>query len=186
MWRTPQGNRILAGSEAAAFKAAFGNLVEDLAEWDEEHQTGVSTFDTLSYGQRLAVLEDLARAMFDPGVPPPAHTSANEAAIYAVYQQLKGLVEVELDGPSSTEVRRVVRTACYERGLEALAEHDDDLSEWDSAIESLSEQVLWDHDFADGDDFLDKPPQHDVNRVLMSTRGCRCWCMWRGGSTPRT
>ncbi len=167
MWRTSQGNRCLKDGEATAFKAALGGLVEDLAEWGEEHQTGVGPFDVLSYGQRIAVLEDLAAALFDPAVPMPSHTAANEAAVFVVFQQLKGLIEVELDDPDGTGVRMMVRTACLECGLETPSEQEDDPEAWDAAVDALSDQVLWDHDFADGDDFLDVPPDDDVDRKML-------------------
>jgi len=164
MWRTSQGERVLTGGEAAAFKAGLGDLVEDLAEWDDDQSTGVEAFDTLSYGQRLALLVDLAGALLNPSVPPPSHTSANEAAVHAVYRQLFTLIEVELDSDTpTTNARQLVRTASFERGLEALSETDDDLDAWQGAVETLSDQVLWDRDFEDGAMFLDAAPE-SVNR----------------------
>jgi hypothetical protein len=72
MWRTSQGERVLTGGEAAAFKAGLSDLVEDLAEWRHDQSTGVEAFDALSYGQRLALLVDLAGALLNPSVPPCA------------------------------------------------------------------------------------------------------------------
>jgi len=67
MWRTSQGERVLTGGEAAAFKAGLSDLVEDLAEWGDDQTTGVEAFDALSYGQRLALLVDLAGACLSCG-----------------------------------------------------------------------------------------------------------------------
>ncbi|MBX3356948.1 MAG: hypothetical protein KF745_00820 [Phycisphaeraceae bacterium] len=164
MWRTPQGNRVLKGAEARAFKAGLSALVEELAEWGDDHESSVEVFDSLSYGQRLALLEDIAGALLDPSsVSTPAHTAASEAAIYAVYKQLLALVEFELDAADSFDIRSIIRAGCYERGLKALADNDDDLEEWTWAIEDLSDQVLWDRDFEDGKMFLDAAPDHGAN-----------------------
>lgn len=164
MWRTSQGERVLTGGEAAAFKAGLSDLVEDLAEWRHDQSTGVEAFDALSYGQRLALLVDLAGALLNPSVPPPSHTSANEAAVHAIYRQLFTLIEVELDSDTpATNARQLVRTACFERGLDALSDTDDDLDAWRIAVETLSDQVLWDRDFEDGAMFLDAAPE-SVNR----------------------
>lgn len=159
MWRTSQGDRVLTGDEARAVKAALLDLVEELATDLDEHETGVQVFDALSLGQRLATLEDVSSALFDLSLPTPPHSAANEAAIYAVYCQLKSMVELELDSdPVCTDIRRLVRAACYECGLRALSETDDDCTEWSDSIEELSDQVLWDRDFSDGDMFLDAAP----------------------------
>ncbi|MGQ0628141.1 MAG: hypothetical protein ACT4PL_08595 [Phycisphaerales bacterium] len=137
MWRTSQGERVLIGGEAAAFKAGLSDLVEDLAEWGDDQSTGVEAFDALTYGQRLALLIDLADALLNPSVPPPPLTSEKEAAVHAVYRQLFTLVEVELDSDTpETNARQLVRTACFERGLEALSETDDDLDAWQVAVET--------------------------------------------------
>jgi hypothetical protein len=163
MWRTPHGDRVLTGAEAQTFKLGLSDLVEDLAESGDDHDCGVEAFDALSYGQRLAVLEDVSKALLDSSVSSPAHTAANEAAIYAIYRQLVAALEIELDGVASTEVRSAIRAACYECGLQALAETDDDLDEWTDAVESLSDQVLWDRDFEDGKKFLDAAPNQAAN-----------------------
>jgi len=171
MWRTSQGERVLTGGEAAAFKAGLSDLVEDLAEWGDDQSTGVEAFDALSYGQRLALLVDLAGALLNPSVPPPSHTSANEATVHAVYRQLFTLIEVELDSNTpATNARQLVRTACFERGLEALSETHVDLDAWQGAVESLSDQVLWDRDFEDGTMFLDAAPE-SLNRDEVGVGG---------------
>jgi hypothetical protein len=159
MWRTSQGDRVLTGDEARVVKAALLDLVDELATAQDEHETGVQVFDALSLGQRLATLEDLSSALFNPSIPAPPHSAANEAAIYAVYHQLKSMVELEVDSdPVCTDIRRLVRAACYECGLRALAETEDECTEWSDSIEELSDQVLWDRDFSDGDMFLDAVP----------------------------
>jgi len=161
MWRTSQGDRFLTGDEAALFRAAVGDLIEEMEMDGDEHQTGVAVFDALSYGQRVALLEDVAAAVLRENVLAPMHTAANEAAIFAIYHQIKSMIAIELDEETLTDVRRLVRLASFERGLQALAETDDRNEAWFSAVDELSDQVLWDHDFFDGELFLDAPRESD-------------------------
>ena len=69
MWWTPNGERILAGSEALLFQEALG-VVSDLI-YDEGggFPFGITAFDTLQHGQKLAVLAEVGGVLLRQDVP---------------------------------------------------------------------------------------------------------------------
>ena len=93
MWRTPEGVRVLTGSEAKLFRMGLSSLVAWLDE-DAEWESGVKGFDALSIPERFALLERVAVALLEDEGDPPKQTAVNEGAIAAVYAQL--ITEVEL------------------------------------------------------------------------------------------
>jgi hypothetical protein len=68
-------------------------------------------FDRLASPEKLAVLEQVARALLVKRVPLPRHTAVNEGAMAAVYYQLLIDLEVEID-EGRKGVRRLIRRAC--------------------------------------------------------------------------
>jgi len=166
MWWTPSGERTLQGAEAALFREALGMLV-DLVRDDDDGtlcQSGVSAFDTLQRGQKLAVLAQIGSALLRQEEPKPVLTAVLEAAVAAVYQHVRDMVQMEIDDSElqdSPSWRQMVLTACEEREIDAgLLEPDcEDFDEWDLAIDGLVAGVLWDEDWKDGDIFIDADPQ---------------------------
>ena len=151
MWRTQEGDRVLAGAEAAFFRAALDSLVFDLdlaEDAGDPHGVGVEVFDRLSLPEKLAVLEQVGRGLLLRSVPCPRHTAIGEGAIAAVYYHALGEVEVEMDEPRRA-FRRLVRAACAEAGqAEGLPRVGSrDVSAWAEAVEGLMDRVLWDRDW---------------------------------------
>lgn len=163
MWRTPNGELVLRGPEAALYRAGLASLVEHIDVIDPEWDTGIRQFDVLRHPQKLALLAETASALFDPTVPAPALTAVREAALAAVYAHIRTEICVEIDHGRS-EFRKLV-AACVEQ--EGPLEPDDPLSdpacddqaEWDAAVDALIDEVLWDADFDMESLFLDAPPE---------------------------
>lgn len=171
MWRTQEGDRVLTGAEAAFFRAALGGLVFDLeldADDDDDEippRTGVRVFDRLSLPERLAVLEQVARALLLRSVRCPRHTAVAEGAVAAVYYHALFEVEVEVF-EGRRDVRRLIRAACVEAGqAEGLPRvNDGDVGAWADAVEGLMDRVFWDRDWEA--EFV-KPDDHpDAARVV--------------------
>jgi hypothetical protein len=163
MWWTPGGERTLTGSEAALFKDALGAIVDRVRD-DEEGlwQFDAPPFDDLRPHQKLAVLAQVGVALLreDQSVP---MTALTEAAIAAVYESIRVMVEMEIDQPAALEEsptwRQLVLAACREQGIEApLGPESEDGDEWDLLIDCLAGRVLWDEDWKDAEHHLDADP----------------------------
>src|SRR5688572_15324641 len=96
MWRTEEGNRVLKGAEAALFREGLYSLVDWTEEWPE-HPIGVRLFDQLNQGEKLAILDEVSRALIVRRVRCPVHTAVNEGTIAAIYYQIANDVQVEID-----------------------------------------------------------------------------------------
>src|SRR5437868_3285945 len=100
MWWTPNGERILKGAEATVFREALG-VLSDLI-YDDEGGTfhfGVTLFDNLQRGQKLAVLAETAGALLREDAPMPKLTAVREAAVAVVYRHMLEMVQLELEDP---------------------------------------------------------------------------------------
>lgn len=161
MWRTPEGNRTLSGVEAEVFLEGLRSLAAELRDQRDDHESDVPAFDALSFGQRVSTLQDVANGLLLSDVPIAVHTAANEAAIYAIYRQLHRMVVDELmvsdEGEEEClDVRGMLSRVASTMRLEGTPPSGcPDEAEWDALIETLSDRVLWDRDFEDGDLFLD-------------------------------
>ncbi|MBC7834258.1 MAG: hypothetical protein H7Y88_04050 [Phycisphaerales bacterium] len=164
MWRTPGGDRTLEGSEAEIFLTALRDLARELNCDRDEHETGVSVFDRHSLGQKVVLLRQVANALTNADEPVPIHTTANEAAIYAVFEHLRNLLEeeflvAETDIPAPTEIRSLIRRACLDAQIECPASPENAcVEEWTDCVEDLADLILWDRDFEDEGVFVDSPP----------------------------
>ena len=173
MWWTPDGERVLMAAEAAIFREAVGYLwdeIEMCEEINEEHEVGVTGFDNLSVGQKLAMLVQVGEALLDEAVSVPELTAVNEATVAAVFGQLAMNIEVEVYDPvMDTGWRRMIVDACQEVGMDDLPDlYCDDLDEWELWIYSLMDRILWDADY-ESDQILDDPPE--LRRVMTSIMG---------------
>ena len=163
MWWTQEGKRVLIGGEAALFREAARYLwdeIETCEEIGEGHRVGVSVFDSLSMGQKLAMLVEVSEALLDEAMPMPELTAVNESTVAAVFAQLAINVELELDDPAmDTDWRRMIVDACRQIGMDELPGLDcDDLEEWELCINCLTDRILWDADY-ENDRILDDPPE---------------------------
>lgn len=172
MWRMRDANRVLTEAEWRLFRTCLALLrnciEEDIRSGTDETETDIPVFDQLTPEQKLALLADTAQALRDPATPMPDHTAANEGAIAAVFSIIRYELEMELhiagmndEEEKSSEIRRMLRAVCAgseEREEPLPDESATDAEEWEWLLEEFEGRILWDTDFAMGDEFLDLPP----------------------------
>ncbi len=165
MWWTPDGERILQGAEGRLFREALGMIV-DMVRDDNEGlwQFAAPPFDKLQPNQKLAVLAQVGSALLREDQPMPRLTAALEAAVGAVYDAVRLLVEMEIDQTpewrESPSWRELVLAACREQGIDELLDPaSEDIDEWGMLISCLTDAVLWDEDWRDSESLLDADPK---------------------------
>jgi hypothetical protein len=104
----------------------------------------------------------------------PKLTAVLEAAVGAVYESIRVMVEIEIDEPAedreSPSWRELVLAAGRERGIEDLLDPEsEDLDNWEILVECLADAVLWDQDWKATDDHLDADPK--AGRMVKSLLG---------------
>jgi hypothetical protein len=110
MWPTSEGERMLSGHEATLLAFSIGTMLDPLADYfcnDDESdqqtfaailQSGISVFDSLTIGQRIAVLHHAASHLLTAKPFPGESLSAvDDATIAAIYGEVRDQVEIELD-----------------------------------------------------------------------------------------
>jgi hypothetical protein len=178
MWQTPEGTRILRDLEAALARRGLEtacDLIELGIEADDPWKFGIAQFDSLTPGQQLALLADVARALLYTRVRPPIKTATNEAGVYAIFRSLETAVQFEIDGvqchDKSTRqlICEFLATKGSINGKEAFNEDDDaevdptpecdDISEWEFQIDCIADRILWDRDWESDDLMVDTSPE---------------------------
>jgi hypothetical protein len=179
MWSTSYGDRTLNKAEAAVYLEAVAYTRDMLCvsvDINESHHVGVASFDRLQPTQQLAALHAVTMALVNPDVPPPPLCATLEGTIYAVYKNLYSLVEVEIDhsrdGHGAFGLRKAILGArrsdvvsendwhnCEGAdGVELTSYSSEDMDAWESEIEELVNQILWDRDFELEDLIADQDP----------------------------
>jgi hypothetical protein len=163
MWHTEYGDRVLEGAEAKVFAESLLDLIQcDLVE-EGGFQAGIPVFDSLSSPQKIAVLHQVANALFRTTIPMPELTAVLEGAVGAVIQNLRWLVEEELAPPSAEDMsfRSLISRACRDLGVEEVpAPSCDDPDQWAFCVECLHDAILWDSDYLEDGNFMDLPPEY--------------------------
>lgn len=176
MWSRYEGPFILPPRHAAVFRAAAARLSDDIG-WrkfeDEWVGIGVRVFDDLTQGQKQAAILEVAKALLDSSIEPPRVTGVLGGTVDAIYRELEGNIEIEMDFDEETTLRQMVLDALAEidywnqvnSGLGAgeepvlpLAPDSTDTKDWAELVEGLRMEVLEDYDFDMEDTFLDMPP----------------------------
>lgn len=175
MWWTSNGERVLQGAEAALFRQGLGEVFSLLeADHEAEWSFGAGPFDELQRGQKLAVLAQVARGLLCQD-PMPLLTAVLEATVAAVYRRVRESVELEIHDPCLESEPTYWRQLALDAFREAVYDDDlpdaacDDLGEWELLIYCLTDRILWDEDWADGDLYVDLDPE--VGRQLKQTMG---------------
>lgn len=194
MWPTSGGERTLTGSEAVLVANAIETMIDlmlDYTEVDDESDeetltaalhTGISVYDGLSIGQRVAMLYQAAKHLLTPLALPATELSAVvDATIAAIYCEVRDRIEIEVDffsghddpivspngeGTSPVQWRRWVLNACretigpgeWDENLSDTALAQLPLDQWEDWIDYLVSSILWDRDFEFADSFLDANP----------------------------
>ena len=162
MWRTSCGERTLHGAEARLFAETLLSLLDE-AHTDQlyDYELGLPCFDNLAYGQKVSVLHTIGNGLLREDVPVVPLTAVLEGAIAAVFQHLRDSATFEIEEPAvGTLWRKMIAAALKEMEAEGVPEPTcEDEDEWDIGMQELSDCVLWDADYADGDLYLDRPPE---------------------------
>ena len=180
MWHTSEGDRILEGAEAALFKAGVTSLVEqikDEANYESYHYS-IELFASLTWSQRLAVIETLATHLLTETQCVPRLTAVNEAAIGSVFEHISFMIDMEImNTPIQNTWRLLLLNAAHEAYGELTCDDDPDATNaaenlgipesadcrkrdlWHALVHSTSDRILWDRDFEMMDEFLDEPPE---------------------------
>lgn len=173
MWCTPEGDRSLNQAEGRLIREAISEMLEEILEeaqgWGEYWPLGVKLFDELSWQQRLAMLNLVARALLRPEVAPPKLCAVNEAAVAAVFAFVQRNVDVELDYEKDPDLSSAIDIYRWRRLLVACQETSSDeaftptlssldADDWQLAIECVSDEILWDADYNLCDLVLDGEP----------------------------
>lgn len=191
MWHTPCGDRVICGAEAELIRVSIDLLVESIQEEGFEEgelqfSSGIQIFDELTWTQKLAAVEQVARYLLTstPDILPLS--AVNEAVVGAIFEHVNQMVELEIASESfgifsavqadenpfyRWSWRESVIQAVLERVTEAeLSEmHRDgfylptstctDLETWSDLIENLADQILWDRDYELAAAFMDDDPE---------------------------
>jgi len=168
MWRTSCGERTLHGPEARLFAEALLSLLDEVHTGQlYDYDLGLRCFDDLTYGQKISVLAIIGNGLLKDDVPVVPLTAVPEGAIAAVFQHLRNSVTVEIDLPElGTRWRELIAVALREMEAEEVPKPTcRDQDEWDIGIQELSDCILWDADYEDGDLYLDRRPEE--TRELM-------------------
>lgn len=189
-WHTPDGTRRLTGTEAELVRESLAVIVDHLSEDlqyaesdDQLRNYGVALFDELTGMQRLALIWHVATHLLNETSDTLELTAVNEAAAYAIFQNIAAEIQVEIDVANDRHAEDEtpgMRTYWRQRVLNAYKEsvaneqddaeeyeayefclpevENEDISEWLELTESLADRILWDRDFEMEERFLDTEP----------------------------
>lgn len=175
MWHTPAGDRVLTGPEAALLKAAATRVAELIREETSGHgeqwEYEITVFDSLGWTQRLALLDRVMTYLLTSTPKPIPLTAVNEAAVGALFEQIKVDLALEADAhPELGTTFRELVLAAYRASVSAADREADEKEEelpavnarsheeWEILVEVLEDRILWDRDFDMEDLFLDADP----------------------------
>jgi hypothetical protein len=175
VWITALGNRVLRGAEWELFRVGLSTLWDDIESQEDDEEPGtteVQGFDRLTRPQRLALLSQVAKGLHDRREPCADLTAFNEAAVAAVFAQVRYLVWVEIDGQRSgfgafsrdragrprERVLAAIRQVEPVRRADLPKASSTDYSRWSDIIRTMLFRILDDIDYLAADIFLDMPP----------------------------
>lgn len=162
MWHTPDGDRVLRGAEAKVFAESLLDLAQNELVEDGDYCIGVTAFDSLTYPQKITILNEVAQALFREEVPMPELTAVLEGAAGAVIENLQMLVEeeVQTDPDGDGPLRRLVNRACRDLAIEEVPRPSPrSIEEWEFCVDCLHDAILWDSDYLGESIFTDLPPE---------------------------
>jgi hypothetical protein len=184
MWLTTLGARVLRGAEWEPFRVGLSTLWDDIESQPDDEEPGtteVRAFDRPTRPERLALLAQVAKGLHDRREPSPDLTALNEAAVAAVFAQVRYLVAVEIDaqrsgfGPFSRNraerprelVLAAAREVDTERRTSLPRARSTDASKWYDLVQTMLFRFLDDTDYLAADIFLDVPPSRSRSMKKM-------------------
>ena len=162
MWRTELGDRILKGAEARVFAEALAGLLDEAIMGAlDDYELGIRCFDDLTFGQKISVLATIGNGLLREDVPPVELTAVVEGALAAVFKHLEYEIIYDIDEPECPRPwRRWVVAALKEVDAQVISEPAcTDTTQWKFQLEQLTDRILWDADYEDGDIYMDHPPE---------------------------
>src|ERR1700738_4734040 len=94
--------------------------LSDNVGWEECEEDsssfGVGVFDCLSQAQKQATILEVAQALLDPNVKPPKVNAVCAGTVDAIYRELRGCIEIEIDTSDESIIRAMVLEALKEMG----------------------------------------------------------------------
>jgi hypothetical protein len=134
---------------------------------------GVGVFDQITQAQKQATILVVAQALLDPNAKPPKVNAVCAGTVDAIYRELRGCIEIEIDTSNESIIRAMVLEALEEMRYWDYEETDlepgeepfmppnpkcTDYGEWSPLVDALWDEVLEDCDFDMEEGFLDMPP----------------------------
>ena len=182
-WRTSEGERWLFGHEAILVRESLASMVDQISDnigyGDEEPLWNfeVELFDEVTPTQQLVLATAVAEHLLTATNETLELTAINEATVYVVFRNVAVQIAIEVDVESDREPddgfwkffwRRLTLAAYHECFADEdpwtvpESEQSTNMEEWDSIVESLADQILWDRDFEMAGNFLDTEPAKAV------------------------
>lgn len=170
-WRTSKGDRVLAGAEAELIRAAIDHLrffIDDDVEFSDGSEpdsfpSGVQQFDRLLPRSQLALLAEVGYGLLVVTSSYPSRNALNEATIAVLFHHIETEIQCEIDN-GGCHWRELVSTALVESGGSIRVDPESvDHREWNTAVQVLSDRILWDNDYLD-ESMLDLPPDEAKQR----------------------
>ncbi|MFC1634882.1 hypothetical protein ACFL5Z_08570 [Planctomycetota bacterium] len=167
MWRTERGDRTLEGAEAKLFAETLLSLLDwAVSRRLDYYESGVESFDSLTFGQRISALAVIGNGLLRKDTPLVRLTAVLEGTIAAVFEFLERSIYYEINSPESdTSWRELVVAARIETEPEEATKMDipnptcTDINTWKLEVESLSDRILFDTDYEDSKLYIDFPPE---------------------------
>jgi hypothetical protein len=164
MWRTECGDRSLEGAEAILFAKTLSSLLNEATMGTlEDYIFYIESFDNLTFGQRISVLEIIGNGLLREDVPLVRLTAILDGAIAAVFKHIENEIAYEIDEPESrSNWRELVVAARKQIGLEIEGIPETtctDMNKWKVEVEILSDIILFDTDYEDSKLYTDFPPE---------------------------
>jgi hypothetical protein len=176
MWAAKDGACVLTGMRAGVFADAADWLLWALEGTQGEYPTGSSSFDDLTYGQKVSCLGTIVRGLLQEDVPAVEPTLALEAAIIAVYRELWSLAAAEIDDLElgttfRARIVAAVRERARECGYDAAWIPDltaTDERTWREQIGRLQAEILEDADDLTAESVADLPGHYarEIRQIL--------------------
>jgi hypothetical protein len=147
MWRTPHGERKLAGAEALVIEAAVADMVACLP-YRGGYAVGIEEFDDLDATDQAYRVLDVARRLTDDS-PAGEASLVDDAAVHAIFDWVLSVIASEVETEQTGDPLRFTRTLVREAGEETNALPVDGLPDvastdeagWERCVGALERRV---------------------------------------------
>lgn len=161
MWHTSTGDRTVSGAEATLIAETCIDMVDAL-EWEIRSndasvkcETGIELFDQQLVHQRIALVNEVTRALLESTREMLELTAERESTVMAIFETIKAKVGLEINGQqcfddTCCEVRSMVLAAYGFGTLDTNApggdgfKHAEDIDDDESAASLINDSGLAD------------------------------------------